>query len=151
MIISNLNSMSANNKLDLIIKKVMKSRVESYPDGISEIQGKDIFVNRVRDEAKAIDDTKAEAHEEYVDVHVILSGQETIGYMINSDSLCTMNYVFEDDCMLQAELNNEQFVTLDQGQFCIFFPREWHRPMVKREFGYNRVDKAVIKVRASIL
>jgi len=152
MIISTIDNLSGKSTLDNIIKSVMAEDLATYPDGISEISGLDVFVNRIRGEARDLEDSMSEIHREYVDVHVTLSGRETIGFSVEIESLSNLaGCSFVNDCELNKRVNDEQFVTLEEGQYGVFFPLEWHRPMIKRGNFENEIDKVVIKVRASLL
>ncbi|MBD1565954.1 YhcH/YjgK/YiaL family protein [Vibrio sp. SA48] len=152
MIISTIDSLSVNNPLTAIIQQVSKIELSDLPDGISEIDGQDIFVNRIRSEAKAVEDSMLELHEEYIDVHLILSGSETIGFTLEQASQNYMQqHKFENDCEFSPYVENEQFITLNKNQYCVFYPKEWHRPMVKNHEHSNTVNKVVIKIRESIL
>ncbi len=152
MIISNIDSSSTDSSIDSIIRRVLAEDLSILPDGISEICGEDIFVNRVRTQAQSVADSMAEMHQEYVDIHLTLSGTETIGFCVESeDSTAIATLPFKNDCELKSKVANEQFITLEQGQYCVFYPYQWHRPMVSRAGYGDEIDKVVIKVRASKL
>ena len=152
MIISTIGSSSKGSKLSTIIDRVLAKDLSELPDGISEVSGEDIFVNRVRAKARDIEDSMAELHQEYIDIHITLSGSETIGFGVEPEDSGAMAHLpFNNDCELQAKVVNEQFITLEKGQYCVFYPHEWHRPMIRKTGQDNEVDKVVIKVRASTL
>ncbi|HAS61806.1 MAG TPA: hypothetical protein DCS35_04060 [Vibrio sp.] len=152
MIIATLDRLSEDKIFGEIIRQVIAEDLNSMPEGINKINGDDVFVNRIRGNARAIEDSMLELHKEYIDIHLTLSGYETIGFGIQPESEPFMQQQpFENDCELQAEVVNEQFVTLAHQQYCVFMPREWHRPMVKHASHADTVDKVVIKIRASIL
>lgn len=152
MIIATLDRLSEDKIYGEIIRQVIAEDLNSMPDGINQINGDDVFVNRIRGKARAIEDSMLELHKEYIDIHLTLSGYETIGFGVQPESEPFMQQqLFENDCELQAEVVNEQFVTLERQQYCVFMPREWHRPMVKHACHADTVDKVVIKIRASIL
>ncbi|MGF1777388.1 YhcH/YjgK/YiaL family protein [Vibrio nomapromontoriensis] len=152
MIISTIDSSSIDPLLHPIINRVLAEDLSALPDGISAIDGEDIFVNRVRAKARNIADSMAELHREYIDIHLTLSGTETIGFAVDPEDLGSLGLLpFKNDCVLQTNVPNEQFVTLEKGQYCVFYPLEWHRPMIRKEGIDDGVNKVVIKVRASIL
>ena len=152
MIISTIDSASVDSSIDVIIQRVLTEDLSALPDGISEICGEDIFVNRVRAKARNIAESMAELHQEYIDIHLILSGNETIGYCVKPQEPGAVALLpFENDCELQSNVEGEQFITLERGQYCVFYPHEWHRPMIRKVGHDDEIDKIVIKVRASTL
>lgn len=157
MIISSLNNLFEENlfeenALHTILCTVTALDLESLPDGITEVRGQDIFVNRIRGNARALDDSQAELHQEYIDIHLTLSGQETLGFAVEVETPHYMTtHSFENDCELKSTLSNEQFVTISTGQYCVFFPQEWHRSMIDLTGSHSSINKVVIKVRKSAL
>lgn len=152
MIISSIDNLTEGSVLDRIIARILTEDVSDYPDGLTEIVGEDIFVNRVRGKARLLEDTMAEVHHEYIDVHLVLSGSETLGFGIDPfEPKEGLDQVQENDCVLRTDIENEQFITLNRGQYCVFQPKEWHRPMITLSEPEGDVDKVVIKVRASMV
>ncbi|NOH27165.1 YhcH/YjgK/YiaL family protein [Vibrio mediterranei] len=151
MVVSSLNAMDRSKTLGQIIHHIINDGVDTYPNGLTEVSGSDVFVNRIRGQAKDVEDALAEVHDEYIDIHLVLSGKEKLGYSLRVNESEDELEKFVDDAKLSRHMSGEQFVILEQGNYCVFLPGEWHRPMLKALSDDHIVDKVVIKVRASLL
>ncbi len=151
MVVSSLNAMDRSKTLGQIIHHIINDGVDTYPNGLTEVSGSDVFVNRIRSQAKDVEDALAEVHDEYIDIHLVLSGKEKLGYSLRVNESEDELEKFVDDAKLSHHMSGEQFVILEQGNYCVFLPGEWHRPMLKTLSDDHIVDKVVIKVRASLL
>ncbi|RJX75681.1 DUF386 domain-containing protein [Vibrio sinensis] len=152
MIIAKVSRLSHDKEFGDIIRLVLEKDLEQMPSGINKIKGDDVFVNRIRGVARSLADSQAEIHREYVDIHLALTTKETLGFAVEpASSLFMTEQCFDNDCELKTNIGHEQFITLEPHQYCVFYPSEWHRPMIQVGSEEEWVDKVVIKVRASIL
>lgn len=96
-----------------------------------------------------VSDTTArfEAHRDYIDVQIIVSGEENICVAKLDDAIeCTTEYSKEQDVVFYATADNIRSYDADSAGWYIFFPSDLHRP------GYARVDapcsmrKVVVKI-----
>lgn len=118
--------------------------------GRYELQGDNIFMNVMQFATQSPEQKKAELHREYIDIQVLLSGEERILFgMTDSARQCEEMHV-EDDYQLCSQIADEQVMVLKPGRFVIFMPGEPHKPgcVVKAPMD---IKKVVIKVRASLL
>ncbi|MDM3467364.1 N-acetylneuraminate anomerase [Citrobacter sp. Cb041] len=118
--------------------------------GRYELQGDNIFMNVMQFATQSPEQKKAELHREYIDIQVLLSGEERILFgMTDSARQCEEMHV-EDDYQLCSLIADEQAMVLKPGRFVIFMPGEPHKPgcVVKAPMD---IKKVVIKVRASLL
>jgi len=115
----------------------------NYEKGSHEIDGKRIYVNIAEYTTTAPENRFWEAHREYLDIHLMLRGQEQIDLnFIRNMSLG--EYVPEDDFQaLDGEKNCS--VILREGGFVICFPEEGHRTAVEVN-GPETLKKAIFKV-----
>ncbi|MBW7985095.1 YhcH/YjgK/YiaL family protein [Enterobacillus tribolii] len=91
---------------------------------------------------------RAEVHKEYVDIQILLDGQEKIGYSNEFDDEIKKSERFPNDIMFLDLVVNEQFVTLVPGDFALFYPHQIHRPLCTH--GEPAVvKKAIVKIPAS--
>ncbi|MDT0554024.1 YhcH/YjgK/YiaL family protein [Urechidicola vernalis] len=96
-------------------------------------------------ETKEIDESiRLEAHRKYIDIQLVLSGSEEIGFVSKFDQIASKPYDSEND----YELFHEEFKTviLKAGLFCILFPDDLHAPGLIHEKS-ETVRKIVIKVK----
>lgn len=126
------------------------ARPQEKPPGRYELQGDNIFMNVMQFATQSPEQKKAELHQRYIDIQVLLSGEERILFgMIDSARQCEERHA-EDDYQLCNHIADEQALTLKPGRFAIFMPGEPHKPGCAVEEP-GEIKKVVIKVRASLL
>ena len=110
-----------------------------------EIEGKDITISCFEIETVLPNESCAEGHEQYGDIHIILSGAETIG-LSSLDQMSMLRSDTEHDIsMYQGAIKN--WITVSSGEMLIVFPGEIHMPKVCAGSA-NYAKKAVIKFHA---
>lgn len=126
------------------------ARPQEKVPGCYELQGDNIFMNVMQFVTQSPEQKKAELHQKYIDIQVLLSGEERILFgMTDSARQCEEIHA-EDDYQLCNHIADEQALTLKPGRFAIFMPGEPHKPgCVVGDPG--EIKKVVIKVRASLL
>ncbi|WP_255574905.1 N-acetylneuraminate anomerase, partial [Citrobacter sp. Colony219] len=108
------------------------------------------FMNVMQFVTQQPEQKKAELHEQYIDIQVLLAGEERILFgMTDSARQCDEMHV-EDDYQLCSEIADEQAIVLKPGRFAIFMPGEPHKPGCVVQAPMD-IKKVVIKVRASLL
>lgn len=117
-------------------------------NGEYEIDGRTVFarVNTYDTEPRA--ERRAEKHNKYIDVQYVARGRETI-YFTPLTAACveTENKAEKDDVIFYADPKERNCVTLETGDFAVFFPWELHRPNCSAE-AVSAVQKIVVKVLA---
>lgn len=118
--------------------------MNEYKKGSHEIDGKRLFVNIVEYETVTAAKRFWEAHKEYLDIHLMLEGEEQIdmNFLPNMD---VKDYVPEDD-FLPMEGGKNGSVILRKGDFLICYPSDAHRTAVAVEEP-EQIKKAIFKVR----
>ncbi|MGX5690633.1 YhcH/YjgK/YiaL family protein [Arcticibacter tournemirensis] len=94
-------------------------------------------------EGAKVEDAKFEAHNNFIDIQVCISGKEKMGW--STRSVCTnpvAPYNPEKDVIFYNDKPGMYF-ELQPGQFAIFFPEDVHAPMI----GEGVIKKLVIKVK----
>jgi len=113
------------------------------PCGRIELQGDDLFINNVNPECIAAEQQVLEMHKKYIDIHVLLEGEETIGWKdIDDTGDPSKPYDDEADCALYAEPASV-YAKLHPGQFMIVWPEDPHAPVI----GTGKVRKLIVKVK----
>ncbi len=126
------------------------ARPQEKAPGRYELQGENIFMNVMQFATQSPEQKKAELHQQYIDIQVLLSGEERILFgMTDSARQCEERHA-EDDYQLCNHIADEQALTLKPGRFAIFMPGEPHKPGCAVEEP-GEIKKVVIKVRASLL
>ena len=84
MIVSRLENSSRIESLHPLFKQlfdyVKTHDLLNAPLGRIELDGDNLFINNVNPECVPADKQVLEMHRDYIDVHILLTGQETIGW-----------------------------------------------------------------------
>lgn len=148
MIFGNLNHRKEFSFLENSIQEcfayVKEHDLVSYEKGCHEIDGDRFFVNVVEYTTTTPENRFWEAHKEYLDVHVMLQGQEQIDVNF-IQNMQLKEYVQKDDFLpMQGEKNGS--LVLKPGDFLVCYPNDAHRTAVAVE-GPESVKKAIFKVK----
>lgn len=147
MIVSNLQNSRRVESLHPLFKTLFDyvkthDLLHAEPGRI-EIKGDDLFINNVNPECVERDKQVLEVHRDYIDVHILLEGAETIGWKAIEDLTSeTKPYEKEGDCALYSDTPTT-FVDLLPGQFAIVFPEDPHAPVI----GRGKIRKLIAKVK----
>ncbi|MBR5249325.1 MAG: YhcH/YjgK/YiaL family protein [Bacteroidales bacterium] len=87
---------------------------------------------------------KLEVHDSFVDIYILLEGDETIGYKDRAKCVGDTQAKYDEaEDVAYLEDEPEVFVSLSAGNMLFCFPKDAHAPLI----GEGRIRKAVIKVR----
>ncbi|GGB11052.1 YhcH/YjgK/YiaL family protein [Agarivorans gilvus] len=109
-----------------------------------------VFVILADDNTQTKHLRKAEVHQQYIDIQILLEGEEAIGYNIEQRKELLANLVFNNDVSFIDEIDSENMLTLARGQYAIFFPGEIHRPLCTVRHD-QRVRKAIVKIPVTLM
>ncbi|QEC65848.1 DUF386 domain-containing protein [Panacibacter ginsenosidivorans] len=108
------------------------------------IDGDNVYAIITENPTKVVDSAKWESHRNYIDLHLVIAGEEKIGVADITKLTVTMPYDVTKDLMNYSGDGN--FYTAVPGTFFLFFPLDAHRPNITT--GGNKPDKKiVIKIR----
>jgi YhcH/YjgK/YiaL family protein len=117
------------------------------PAGRFAIDGDDCFALVQTYATKQLAEAMFEAHQEYIDIQFIQSGQETILWTpLAVLTEIVQPYAVEKDIAFFATPPHVTPIHLRAGDFAIFFPTDGHAPGLEYG-GRAKVRKTVIKVR----
>ena len=90
-------------------------------------------------------DKQFEAHRKFIDVQIIVEGQETIEVAdVNSPEFeVTVPYV-HDIVFMNGPVKSRK-IELQEGEFCVLYPQDAHKPCTNLD-GSHKVKKIVIKL-----
>lgn len=111
--------------------------------GQCEISGNEIFYIIDNYKTKSADDGILEAHRNYIDIQIVISGSEYVGCELLSNQETLRKYDKENDYALYN--GQPSFFKLEPGSFAIFFPNDLHMPGINED--KIAVKKLVVKVR----
>ncbi|MDO4228302.1 MAG: YhcH/YjgK/YiaL family protein [Capnocytophaga sp.] len=149
MIIANLEQSNRYESLHPAFPKVFQY-VKSHDLlnaelGKIEIDSDNVFIINSEPECLTKEAQVLEYHRKYLDIHILLTGEETIGWKNLSD--CTQEQkVFdtENDFGLYSD-EPTTYVTLQPGQFAVVYPEDAHAPII----GKGKIRKLVVKVQVN--
>ena len=143
--IENLGNYVALNPLFADVIAFLKSNdLQTMEPGKYPIQGDDLFLNLQVAKQRTKDTAFLESHIEMIDIQIPISAAETFGYTPLCD-LPAFEYNAEKDITKYGDTKPQTFVTLEPGQFAIFFPQDGHMPCI---IDAPEIKKAIFKVKA---
>lgn len=143
--IENLGNYVALNPLFADVIAFLKSNdLQTMEPGKYPIKGDDLFLNLQVAKQRTKDTAFLESHIEMIDIQIPISAAETFGYTPLCD-LPAFEYNAEKDITKYGDTKPQTFVTLEPGQFAIFFPQDGHMPCI---IDAPEIKKAIFKVKA---
>lgn len=133
-----------------IIQKVKEQTIENTEVGNYPLHDESVYFI-VNDKTELKESRRSEIHHKYLDVQLILEGTETFGYSEYPLLSIEDDYLEEKDIAFSNDVQDEQFVTLEAGEFIIFNPKQPHRPLVAVDDKPTAVKKLIIKVNSALL
>ncbi len=146
MILDSLKNAASVLKLNPLFKQafdfIQKNDLSKMELGKTIIDGEKLFVSVMVNDGKTPEDAKMESHVNYIDIQVIISGVESMGWTAIEHCTDALEpYNTEKD--LQFFSNKPTtIITVNPGEFAIFFPEDGHAPGI----GNGPIKKAVFKV-----
>ena len=106
-----------------------------------QLRGEEVFFNLDEYETKPVQ--KLEAHKKYIDIQVVITGEEYMGYTNIENTTITEEYDEKRDVMF---LNgNVDKVLATNKNFIIFYPEDAHMPALSVTEP-RKVKKAIFKI-----
>ena len=142
--IENLGKYTTLNPLFADVVEFLKSNnlqtMEAGKYPIKDGLFMNLQVAKQRTQATAV----LETHVEMIDIQIPLTCAETFGYTPLCD-LPDFEYNAEKDITKYGDTKAQTYVTVNPGQFAIFFPQDGHAPCILEQ---EEVKKAIFKVKA---
>jgi YhcH/YjgK/YiaL family protein len=111
--------------------------------GKTALDGSNLTVAISDNHLKNPADAKLETHDEYIDIQIPLSAPETYGWKQRAEcKIVAQPYNAEKDIAFFGDVPTT-YVTLQPGEFVIFFPEDGHAPCI----GTGDLRKMLFKVR----
>lgn len=134
-----------SSSLDKAIEVIESGEYLNGKVGKNEIDGDNLFFNIQEIDIKLEKDCFFEIHKKYADIHVLIEGNESIGYSLEEELEADLPYDSEKDF---AALKGEpkQIFEMKNDRFIIFFPDEPHMPIMAVEKP-EKIKKAIFKIK----
>ncbi len=120
--------------------------LRTFATGTHEIDGDRLFVNIVEYTTTTAENRFWEAHKKYLDIHLMLDGEEQID--VNFIENMQLKEFVEKDDFLPMDGEKNASVILRKGDFLICYPQDGHRTAVSVAEP-DKIKKAIFKVQIS--
>ena len=151
MVITHLNSQNPQSLSSLhpllgkAFEEMARLLKENATDGCYKIDGDRLFINVMSYETKPLSEGLFEAHRDYIDIQMVISGEECIGFADLSD--LTVCKPYEPDAELYSMVDSLDIVRISNDKLCIIFPDEPHAPGIAIGNTPSKVRKMVVKIQ----
>ena len=134
-----------SENLDKAIDYILSREYKKGTPGKNVIDGDNLYFNYPdKPMTKEIEDGFFESHKQYIDIHVVIEGEENLGYVPRSEAVLTKEYDAEGDYeLLDGEIKNMMY--LNPERFVMFFPDEPHMALLKVG-EVKQITKVIFKV-----
>ena len=126
-----------------VVDFINKTNLAEQQYGIVKIKGDEVYANFTTANGKTKDNAKVETHDRMIDIQIPIDNSETMGY-IPREKLAESEYNAEKDITFYS-VKPESFVTVNDGEFAIFFPQDGHAPCISDQ---KLIKKVIFKVKA---
>ncbi|MBA7843358.1 YhcH/YjgK/YiaL family protein [Klebsiella sp. RHBSTW-00484] len=155
MIIDTLTAAAQNSFYPPVIRKalqaVLQQEPHTLPPGKYTVDGDNLFFTVVEGSTKPLAEQRPEYHRQYIDIHIVLRGEEVIGAgnkgleIVDDGPFNTAH----DIGFCQA-ISSETLIHLHPEELAILFPGELHRPMAAMDAGAP-LRKIIVKIDCALL
>lgn len=132
-----------NRFFAMAFEYIKQCDLQNIEPGRYEIEDGSAFMMVSYNDLRPAAEAPLEAHNEYIDIQLILQGSETFGWADRSGCSSPRGKIDLEKDILFFDDEPTTYFTLNPGEFAVFFPGDAHAPLV----GEGRVKKCVIKVR----
>lgn len=132
---------------DVAWAALKKMAAEPFVPGRYEVDGDNIYIVATEYNTKPEADALMEAHRRYIDIMLLLNGEEIIGYQpVESLSEITSEFDAAADALLGKMDPQCTKLKMLPGDMTVFFPEDAHAPCMHLS-GPCSVRKLIAKVR----
>jgi len=135
---------SLHPQFRLVFDYIRNTDLYALPPGRHFIAGEEVFAIMEHVPARTREMARLEAHRRYIDIQLVLDGNETMGWKPLADCY---NPVSEHSMEKDIGFFHDapaSWVPVPPDHFCIFFPEDAHAPLV----GTGQIRKVIFKIAA---
>lgn len=134
MIIDKLDNALRNPAYPQVIRHALQAIAANKPQQLANgkypIEGDLIYFSVFDGETKPLAEQRPELHARYIDVHILLEGEELIGAApVEQQQQPDGEFDAQNDIGFFKGMGCETLINLRPGELVILFPGELHRPM----------------------
>ncbi len=142
--IDNLGKYVALNPLFADVVEFLKSHdLQTMEAGSYSIKEKDVTLKLSLTKQRTKETAILETHIDMIDIQIPVTSAETFGYSPLCD-LPAFEYNAEKDITKYGDTKPQTYVTVNPGQFAIFFPQDGHAPCIIEK---EEIKKAIFKIK----
>jgi YhcH/YjgK/YiaL family protein len=131
--------------LERAFEYLEKADLAALPLGRTDVKGDDVYVLISEAETKPPEKVRFEAHRRYIDIQLVVRGQEAIGVAPVSGLTTVEAYDPAKDIEFFAVPGESATIELRADDFAVFAPGDGHRPSLHLD-GPHVSRKVVVKV-----
>lgn len=132
------------------IEYLKNTDILSLEPGEYPIEGDKIYAKVFDNTSKTVAETHPELHKNYMDVQFWASGSELMGLCLKKKEYEVIETHEDQDLYFLGEVEGEQFLRMEKGDYIVLFPNDIHRPGVA-EKEPQTYRKAVVKVSMDLI
>ena len=136
--------MNIDRNFDTAIKFLQSNDLKTLQNGRNPVDGDDVFVNVFEYQTIPTDELSFEAHNQYADLHITISGEENLE-VAHVSSLLEFERRDTDD-YIGYQGDAEAILSLTTNHFVFVFPEDAHKVKVMKKEP-SHVRKAVFKIK----
>jgi YhcH/YjgK/YiaL family protein len=149
MIIDNLSNskqyLSLHPRFEEVFSYINSLNWNNLPIGVAELDGQQIKVITSESDMKSQDEAKLEVHQKFIDIQIPVTKSETFGWR-SLDTLKKSIGGYDEERDIEFfDDEPTTYITVQPGEFAIFFPGDGHAPLV----GNGIIKKIIVKVAVS--
>ncbi len=134
-------------RLEKAVEAMLAMCAQPFSAGRHPVDGEDIYINAAEYDTKTAAEAVLEAHEDYIDVMLLLEGEEYLAFCDRAAAGREVRpYDAADDAMLAELPARYSGVFFRLGDFVILFPEDAHAPGIDTDLRQH-VRKLIAKVR----
>ena len=136
-----------NSNFEKAFAFIHKAMEEELEVGKYEIDGNDVYAIVQSYDSKLKENSTFEGHENYIDIQCVLEGCEILGVVDVEKAVIKDEYNPERDIAFYEDCDCASYCVAGQGDFCVFYPHDIHRPCIAVDNLPSKVRKIVVKIR----
>jgi len=148
--LKNWKSMSDLKGFEAAFEFLDKKALADVPVGKHAIEGEEVYALVQKLPSRAAETAQFESHRKYIDLHYVVSGQETSGFAPAEDLKLAVPYDESKDVMLYDVPQQYTKIEMKPGRFVVYHPGQAHLPNCHLQ-GPHDLHKVVIKVHVDYL
>ncbi|GAB1233099.1 YhcH/YjgK/YiaL family protein [Ferrigenium sp. UT4] len=146
MILSSLSQSNRHSALHPLFQRVFdyirNTDLFALAPGRYPIAGDDLIAIVEQVPGKSKEMARLEAHRKYIDIQLVLEGDEQMGWKPLADCLNPVSEHSEEKDIRFFHDAPASWVAVPPDHFCIFFPEDAHAPLV----GSGTIRKVIFKI-----